>query len=402
MCPNLSKKGLARSAIVVIVIVVVIAAAGAGYWFMRSGGTEEEPVKVGFLADLSGPQSLMGDKAKRTVQMAEEEINNNGGIDGRPMEVIVEDTELKEDVGISAMKELILQEKVDVLAGIQNSSTAMTASSIVAQYKMPLLVTVAVSTGVTQPVTEDYEKYKYIFQTAWTNVHLLDMIVNAVDVAGAETYYWVAPDAAFTHALWEAAQPQLQEIGATSLGESWAPRDTQDFKVTLTKAKEEDPDMILALFPGSGGPLLLKQARRDVGIDRPIFTFTLLARMTNAPEQLGEDVVENVYFVATPWDREITSKTKDFYDKWESEYEDPLVNYEETRAYDTMYIIRDAIERAGSTDSDEIVSALEETDYVGICGRYQFTDRHDVKYGEDYVQPLVGVWHDSQATIVYP
>lgn len=117
--------------------------------------------------------------------------------------------------------------------------------------------------------------------------------------------------------------------------------------------------------------------------------------------QIGEKS-DYAAFVAFSWDVPITDKTIPFYEKFTKGYGHFPEGYCDVRAYDGLYILADAIKRAGSLDVEKVIGALEKTDYKGVAGRYVFDDSHQSKWGQGYLTNIIGQWIKGKGYIIWP
>ncbi len=142
---------------------------GLSVLFLTSATTEAasrdfskaNTVRIGVLAPVQMP---VGHSIINAAKLAAEEINAAGGIQGKKIELFIGDTESKPEKGITAMKKLVLEEKVDMLVGEYNSGVSLAIQPFVANYKIPFITTGCASIALTDNVKKDYAKYKYFFR----------------------------------------------------------------------------------------------------------------------------------------------------------------------------------------------------------------------------------------------
>ncbi|MGC8660063.1 MAG: ABC transporter substrate-binding protein, partial [Desulfomonilaceae bacterium] len=120
----------------------------------------EDPIKVGVVLPLTGEQAKFGEIEKNSLLMGLDEINKAGGVNGRKIELLIEDDTGKPDVGRSAVEKLISQDKVVALTGGYSSSVTYAICAVAQQHKVPFLVT----TGSSDKITE--QGWDYVFRIA--------------------------------------------------------------------------------------------------------------------------------------------------------------------------------------------------------------------------------------------
>lgn len=129
--------------------------------FLSGNSFAKEPIKIGAILSITGPASFIGEPEKNTILMLAEEINKKGGINGRPLQVIIEDSKSEETQAVLSARKLIEKDKVVAIIGPSTTGESMAVIPIVTQAKIPM-VSLAAGTGITQPVKERY----WIFKTA--------------------------------------------------------------------------------------------------------------------------------------------------------------------------------------------------------------------------------------------
>ncbi|RLM83479.1 ABC transporter substrate-binding protein, partial [Halobellus sp. Atlit-38R] len=118
------------------------------------GGGDSGPVTLGAAYILSGFASLYGEEAERGIEFAQTRINENGGIDGRDLEVLVRDTEASGDTAIQQIRSLVQEDNVDGLFGLDSSGVAQAVAPQISQLQIPFMITHAATPFVTSPQGE--------------------------------------------------------------------------------------------------------------------------------------------------------------------------------------------------------------------------------------------------------
>ncbi|MBI5905041.1 MAG: ABC transporter substrate-binding protein [Deltaproteobacteria bacterium] len=144
-------KGTAGKAFIIAVAILSLA-------ITASAGFAAETVKVGILLPLTGSQAKFGEIEKRSFEMAAEEINAKGGVNGKKIELLFEDDTGKPDIGRSGMEKLISREKVPVITGGYSSSVTAAAAPVAQRFQVPFVI----CTGSADDITE--KGYDYVFE----------------------------------------------------------------------------------------------------------------------------------------------------------------------------------------------------------------------------------------------
>jgi branched-chain amino acid transport system substrate-binding protein len=398
-------KTVTKLGLVLLIICLVASLAGCA-------GGEAKQIKVGVIGPM---QYQMGEHHWMGATLAADEINKAGGIkvgeDYYKIKLVkVDSNELVSPPdAASAAERAITVDKVDFLMGTIRSEGALAVQEVAMDYQKIMMVCGSSETKLSDKVAEDYDRYKYWFRvTPFNNTFLGQMnflLVGAVaksviaQLHTAPKLAVLAEKASWTEAIVAAAQAYLPPQGIQVVG-VWQPSDkATDVTAELQAIKDSGANMIMTALSGTVGVTYGKQWEEleipaaSVGINVMAQADSFLA----ATGGLGNyEMTLNVY----ARDVELTEKTAAFMDAFIEEMgETPTYN---AGTYDAMYILKEAIERAGSLEQDDIVVELEETDYIGTGGRFVFSDKHDVTWGPGYVTGVGVQWQDGELKGVWP
>lgn len=368
---------------------------------------------------------LYGWDAARAITLATEEINAAGGVtvgkEKRPFKIEIMDTrDLEPGVPTSdallVVEKLILEKKADfIVGGPVRSEAALAAMDLLSKYKKVSILT----TGVLTPayhkrVEAEYDKFKYCFrisgEVAWMVVgEFIPCLMEIKTKHNLNRLFIMIQDVAHARAGGDLVEKMSKERGWEVLGKEVFPTGTTDFSVGLMKAKKENAQVILIWMDMPETSILLKQWY-DMKIPAlPYGTIISAAEepgFWKATEGKGEFAMASVVNAgnapsnATPW----TMKFVEAYKKrWKTEPE----GYGTSSSYMAVYTLKDAIERAGSLDSDAVVAALEKTDLMGgVYGRIRFNPKtHQVIPSVDPNEGAVGTifqWQKGKRIVVFP
>jgi branched-chain amino acid transport system substrate-binding protein len=379
-----------------------------------------EPIIIG--SPLSTAY-LYGWDAERGIRLAVEEINAAGGVqvggEKRQFTVEVIDTrDLEPGVPVSdallAVEKLILDKKADfILGGPVRSEAALAAMSLLSKYKKVSIL----STGVLTPkyhalVEEKYDEYKYCFRIHGDALVLVDEIFdNFTELKsrhGFSNLFIIAQDVSHARGAAKFMQQVATENGWNVTGLEIYPTGAADFSMGLLKARRTGAEIINIWMDMPESAILLRQWY-EMKIPALPFGSTLAAAeqpgFWKATEGKGEYTLTNVVNAgnapsdATPW-------TMKFYNAYTERWGIEPEGLGTSSSYMAVYVLRDAIERADSLNSDAVVAALEETDIMGVYGRLRFDPRsHQVIRADNPDEGAVGSilqWQDGKRVVVYP
>jgi branched-chain amino acid transport system substrate-binding protein len=398
----------------------VVLLVAALFVFPANKAMAEKPIILGCPLSTA---FLYGWDAERAITLAVEEINAKGGVNvggkKRPFKVEVIDTrDLEPGVPVSeallAVEKLILDKKADfILGGPVRSEAALAAMSLLSKYKKVSILT----TGVLTPayhgtVAKQYDKYKYCFRIHGEAGQLVgEMFANFTELRekyGFNNLFIIAQDVSHARGAANIMNKVALKKGWNVTGVEIYPTGASDFSMGLLKAKKTQTEIINIWMDMPESAILLKQWY-DMKLPALPFGSTLAAAeqpgFWKATEGKGEYTLCNVVNAgnapsnATPW-------TMKFYDAYTKRWNVEPEGLGCSSSYMAVYVLRDAIERAGTLDSDKVVSELEKTDVMGVYGRLRFDPKsHQVIPSLDPKEGAVGTilqWQAGKRIVVFP
>ena len=361
----------------------------------RVGRAQDEPIKIGVIAPLIFNFAI-GVGLKRGVEIARDEINDAGGIMGRPVELIIEDNALDPRVAVQKYQKLVTQDNVvAVTGGFLDETTLPIVNNVLPRLGTPFVNSGTATSETTELVRNDYENFKYYFKLMLSTDVLTEDTANAaqgvyVDQLGFQNVALVSEDGSFGRDFEAFLQTKLPEIGLNIPdGASFRfPQDGQfDFSNVLAQAQDAGAEAFVVAFIRNNGYAFVRQWH-DQGPRLPVLGINVSGQAFEYWSQTEGKVISHVYADAATGATAVTDKTLPFFNKYverhrsESPPTQPLFTSYTT--YDALYVIKQAIERIGEappSPSDAqayagyregLVPALEQTDWVGTVGRIRF------------------------------
>jgi len=356
-----------------------------------------EPIVVGVPTSIYTPFGRDGLKA---VEMAVEEVNAKGGVlvgkERRPFKVVVADTRGGEPGtpvhdALMAYEKLIMEKKPHaIVIGAFRSEVLIASMDLVAKHRVPQLGTIAQTPKFQAQFKTAPDKYKYLFRVTTDALvpatyisHTLDILKKDFNI---DKVYFIYQDTLWAVAFAGLMRKHCQEAGWEEISYDPYAAGASDFSPGLTKAKEGKAQVIAMVWDVPLGAGIF--AKQYVAMKVPALLIGFVPPMA-APEAVKTVGPEVEYSIAVEFPVGASlplkklPKTGEFLKKFEGKHgalpEAPAVN---SSAYDAVYILAEAIERAGSLDADKLVSALEQTDYRGVSGRIRFNENHIAIFGE--------------------
>ncbi|MCL5950618.1 MAG: ABC transporter substrate-binding protein [Chloroflexi bacterium] len=314
----------------------------------------DRPIKVGIVDTYSGPPAAFGNDALNGFKLALSEINKNGVL-GQKIEFTQRDDKYAPDTALSMAKELVMQEKVDVLVGTINSAASLAISAYAKEQKIPFIVWTAKSEKIT-----GQDGHRYVFSTSENTA----MAGKAGAIALAKkpyVKYWIAgEDYEYGHAIADSAWNNLKKLkpDVQLMGQTWWKTGEPDLVPYLTQIMAAKPDAVIFATGGAGMTNVLKVAK-STGLSDKIPMWIHTATDYSVLKPLGANAPEGVmgtmdYFYYYP----DTPANQAFAKSFQAAYGNPP-GFAAFHAYNTAYFIAKAFEKAGSLDKEKFIDALE-------------------------------------------
>jgi branched-chain amino acid transport system substrate-binding protein len=365
-----------------------------------------DPIKIGVIAEA---QAIAGASIPQAAQMAADEINAKGGVDGRQIEIITYDNHSSSADSVRAFQRAVNEDKVNVVIASYISEVVLALEPWASRLKTPFVTPGAASNEISKSVHNDYEKNKYTFHGYLTSAALALSVCDAakellVDQKHMKTAVIMSEDAAWTKPLDVGYEECLPKVGLKVLDHIRFSPDTTDFTPIFNKIEGSKPDVIITGISHVGVQPTVQWKNQQV----PIPMLGISSQATN--ETFGKDTNEAsdgvLYQGVSGPDVAVTSKSIPFAEGFKKKFGN-YPSYAGYTSYDEVYYIADAVKRAGSTDADKMVEALEKTDWEGTIGRIQFYGKqdeftHSIKYGKGLITGLMLQWQDGKQVSVWP
>ncbi len=337
---------------------------------------ESDVIKIGHFASLQGDIATFGQQTDKGMRLAVEEINANGGILGKKIELITEDSRsTTQDAGLAAQK-LISKDEVAVLLGEVSSSLSLVAAPIAEREQVPMVTPASTNPAVT--VDENGTVRDYVFRICFIDPFQGRVMARfAYDNLGARRVAILADNANdYSVGLANNFREAFTEMGGEVVFETAYEAKQVDFRSQLTSIRNANIDAVYVPGYYTEVSLIAEQAR-DLGITQPL----LGGDGWDSPEltkgQKFADALEGTYFSNHYTVEDTTAHVREFTEKYQAKYGE-APGAMSALGYDAMYIVKDAIERAGSADPKAIRDALEKTaDFRGVTGMITINENHN-------------------------
>jgi branched-chain amino acid transport system substrate-binding protein len=386
---------------------IVIAAALFWLTTLHGAGSSvaQGPIIVGVPTSLS---ELEGRESLKAVQLAVEEINAKGGVKvgsvKRPIKI--ETIDLRDaSPGVPVAEALLGLEKIitekkpnALLVGPFRSEALLAGMDIIAKYKVPLLGTIAMSPKSEEKVREDPDKYKYCFRVCLNGKYLVGYLAKTLGFMksqfGFDKLFIMYQDVLWARATGEyTSKAVTSEMGWKEVGSEAYLTGASDFAAGLIKAKIKGAQVIMPIFDMPQSGILLRQWQ---SMKVPALLMGFISPMAGPGAWKTFDgriggLLNACFEIGSAIPTERYEPAKKFYDAYLKKCGKPMeAGHGPAPSYDAVYILAEAIERAGALDPDRLVAEIKKTDHQGVIGKIKFDEGNQAIYGEDPTQAATG------------
>jgi branched-chain amino acid transport system substrate-binding protein len=367
-----------------------------------------EPIKVGWVGPLSPPGGYAeGALMKQAAEIAAEEINAKGGVLGRPIQVIFQDTRGQPEEGTAAAERLISQDHVVAITGEFHSSVFLAEMEVAHNAGVPILAVDVWALKITA------KGYPEVFRVAPNQALIASKYGDWIAAAGFKNVAVLYEKTDGGQSARDVLLPILDKHGVKYDVVGADPNITE-FTAQIERFKSHSPpyDFFMTEYSEAGAYPMVSQSHTlgfaptaHTGIANsggPAVDPTFWKNVGEAGKYL---ITEIVGLPKNAWN----DKTKAFVAAFKKKYNQPA-SPQAIENYDAMWVLADAIERAQSTDGKAIIAALEKTNFLGGRGQYTFSTSHepDWAYHQFMNAPVALVQYDKvdqdaeDAPIVWP
>jgi branched-chain amino acid transport system substrate-binding protein len=346
-------------------------AAFAATLLFAHAASAQEAIKVGAIEGLTGPIAKYGVPIQHGFDLAAGEINAKGGVlNGRKIEIVYEDSAGQKEQALNAMKKLLARDHVVTVLGPTLSNEMFAAGPAAVERKIPAIGTSTTAAGIT-------DMGDWIFRTSLPETDVIPVTVETVKkkFGAKRVALMYSNDDAFTKSGFDIMKDAVTKHGLEIVAvETFSTKDT-DFSAQLTKIKGLNVDAIGISALAEAGAGVVLQARQ-LGIPAKVPMFG--GNGFNSPKvaEIAGQAAEG-FMVGTPW---FVGKkdpiNQRFVEAYKAKYKDEPDQFA-AQAYDTMYILAEAFQRAGGTENTKLHDALLKTDHHGVLGPFRFTPHRD-------------------------
>jgi branched-chain amino acid transport system substrate-binding protein len=382
-----------------------------------------EPIVLGVptaLGSIEGRDGLMA------INMARDEINAKGGVlvgkTKHKIEVYSIDTREHEPGipvhdALTAAEKLILEKKPHaIVLGNFRSEVLLSTMDLISKYKLPYICCIAMTPLLQKKVSEEYDKYKYVFRNCLNAPQLATYLGGVMGSIRKEfgltnKAYIITQDVLWAKGTGMGLQGWLKQNNWEVVAFDTYATGSSDFSPSLIKVRAQNAQVIVPIFDMPQSGILLKQARA-MQIPAMLVGFISPVSCENAWKVFeGEvDGMINMVYEVGPIAVKAVPRSMEFNKNYGKRYGEKarteLSGHGPGPSYDAVYVMANAIERAKTVEPEAVVKAIEQTDMQGAIGRIRFGKDHQVAFGSDPKETALGVgfqWvKPGKRVVIYP
>ncbi|MBU0635480.1 ABC transporter substrate-binding protein [Candidatus Micrarchaeota archaeon] len=334
---------------------------------------QETVIKIGYIGPLTGDAASVGEAGLAAAELAVKEINDAGGLLNKKIELVVEDDQCTTTGGTNAINKLLNIDQVIAISGPDCGSAAGSSLPLAQQAGTPVVIRWA--------SVPDLPKIgNYIFRVypsdTFQGVYTANYIFNALGKKRVAVLY-VKNE--YGQGLRDVFVEEFTRLGGEIVFEDSFTQDASDLRSIITKAKEANPDIVFFPAYRAAGIIGLRQMK-ELGLNVPIVAGDAFDTDEVIKNPEGEGVLYSVAITNNP--KEFKQRVLEATGKKADKITAPL-------AYDSIYIIAEAIQRAGNLDKEKIRAELENTSFAGVSYELiEFDENGDLK-GAEYEMRII-------------
>jgi branched-chain amino acid transport system substrate-binding protein len=383
---------------------------GVAALLLSAATSGAQTIKIGAPQPMTGPDAPFGDKFKKAYTLAVEEINAAGGVNGRKLEIVIEDHQAKNALAATVAEKLITQGQVLVMTGGRASGQAVEIASVCQRLKTPYVVDHPSADIITS------KGFEWVFRNNPTGSiypQAFNKFISEVPGAMPKSVAVIYDNTVFGKTIANSAMTFLKSKNVPIVADEAYPVNTLDFKPLMTKVKATNPDYVLMVAVATTDAILLTRHAKEIGIrPRAFVGFGGGFGVADFPKQLGP-LAQNVFSSAAWSGNPNDAEVKEFYEKFQKKFGFQPKEHE-VEGYSVIYVIADALKRAKLTgnlegDREAVRQALGKTDMKTVFGRVKFAS-YKGPLGDQYTNQnqyspehsVLAQWKDGKLLNVYP
>lgn len=371
----------------------------------KTSNQVDGPIKIGTLSPTQ--EKVYGVTIPNGARIAVEEINQNGGVLGANLELVVKDTKGDPQTAKSKFRELTLKDEVDLILGPLASESAINVMPQVADSQTVTMNTASSTTKITKQVTQNYDTYKHLFRTGPINgyyqgLNMLDFAKAYFDKMGWKSVAYVSEGRSWSKTQHKIVSDRLDDtVDANVTKVLRYSGDTEDFTSIYDRVQNSGADGMFSSTAYQTVPAVSQWAKQKrpfgfVGNHTGLMPSMIYSALKGAARYTTSLTFGSVPGVA------LTDRTIPFQEAYNKKF-DGYPSYPAYPSYDAVQMFAKAAEGVKSLNPSRTISELEGMVFQGSSGVIEFNGpdsefRHDAKYGPDRLYPVWFQWQEKNGS----
>jgi branched-chain amino acid transport system substrate-binding protein len=373
----------------------------AGTLFASGQQEGADPIRFGGVWPLG---DITGDQASKAAQLAIDEINSNGGLLGRPVELEVIDSEFSPDKGAAAIERLATVEQVDFFVGGMSSGVHLGQVPALKRYQKVTMWTGAASHLAEEAIGEDQDWYFHLhpwdYNQGASYVEGWNAIAERYTDIEIERWFLAYEEGAFGSASFDATVELFSDMEIEGDSFQSAAAGGGDYTAVLERAKEFDPDVFIWAGYDADALPMMEQARA-IDFAPPLF----VGAPPGWPADFGESALADgvtLYGMWAPALNNVSEVSQQFYSGYVGMYDEEPATYFAPLGYTAIMILAQAVEAAGTTETEAVIAALQEIQYESPLGEIVSFSPSNVISNQGIRQQKILQWQNGTQEVLWP
>jgi branched-chain amino acid transport system substrate-binding protein len=397
---NVARRGLSgtpiRAIATAVAVVLTVAACGGSSKDSSGAGDSNGPIVVGISLPLTGDFSQPGGEARKGYEIWRDQVNADGGLLGRQVELKITDDASNQDTVVTDYTKLITQDKVDLLLGTFSTLLNFPASAVAEKNRM-----LYVEPAGGAPKMFDRGFTKLFFAQQATAQHQPDVFVDYIkslpETERPKTAAYPTQDDPFTTPVIESMQKQLEELGVETVYTTTYPADATNFQTIASAIAAAKPDLIAQGAVFEDGVGLVRSLQQLDYSPKLLFQTSAPSNAGQYSDGIGMANTEGVFYTVS-WNEKATTPNNDkFVAEYAKRFDGGIPAEDAADAYAAAQVVQAAVEAVGSLDQDKLATWLHDNEVETILGPLAWDET-----GAPTSQFLLAQWQNGAPEIVAP
>ncbi len=384
----------------ILVGLLILLSGGLAFATATSEG-EAEPIKFGGVWPLA---DITGNQGSKSAQIAVDELNAGGGLLGRPVELVIIDSEFSPEKGATAIERLANVDNVDFFVGGMSSGVHLGQIPSLKKYQKITMWTGAASHLAEEAIGPDQDWYFHLhpwdynqgasYVTGW------NAIAEKYSEISIDRWFLAYEEGPFGSASFTATQVLFADMDIDGAAFLSAAAGGGDYTAVLEQAKEYDPDVFIWAGWEPDALPIMEQAKA-MNFVPPLF----IGAPPGWPADFGESALaENVtlYGMWAPAMNDVNDVSQKFYDAYVAKYDAEPATYFAPLGYTAIMVIAEAVERAGTLDTEAVIAELNASAYESPLGEIITFSPSNIISNQGIRNQKILQWQDGRQEVIWP